>query len=225
MLSSQLSRLPLATAEIQQLRSGLLPALMKTLPRERRVAVLDLGPARQGNLDCFAPFALRYTCWDISEELAVLRALRLPGAGRLSRAEREAREAELAERRRAMIDAMLGEPPAQPWDLVLAWELFNYLERPVLSLFLQRLVQGMQKGGRIHALIWGQGHMPAKMADVRFADPHSLIRQVPAEEEFIDGGYSQYQLRGLCEGLVVHKGVLLRNGLQELNLSYRGRPE
>lgn len=224
MLSSQLSRLPAAETAGQQLRSGLLPVLMQGLPKDRRVAVLDLGPACQANLDTFSALRLRYTCWDIRQELAALRALRLPATqgARPTRAEREAAEAELLRRRHGLIDSMLGEPPAQAWDLVLAWELFNYLERPVLSLFLQRLVQGMRTGGRIHTLIWGQGRMPAHMARVRLAPGHRLIREVPGTEELVDGGYSQYQLRGLCEGLVVHKGVLLRNGLQELNLSYRG---
>ncbi len=228
MRSARLSQPPAAAEGPQALRSVLLPALLADLPRQRRVSILDLGPARQANIDCFSAFSLRYTCWDIGEGLAELRRLVLPPAGtrlsRAARAAREARRAEMEAARRQLIDDMLDAIPTRDWDLVLAWEIFNYLDRPVLSLFLQGLVDGMRRGGRIHALIWGQGRMPARMADVCFAPGPALLRDAPTEEEFVEGGYSQYQLRGLCEGLVVHKGVLLRNGLQELNLSYGGRP-
>lgn len=183
--------------------SPLFEALTGTLEESPRVAVLDLASATGSNIEFFTRFSCALHIADAVDALASLRAETDPETGRLQTAHLGAE-----------IARHLPEAGGGAFDLILAWDLLNYLEAPVFPAFAARLADLMQRGSRLHAFLWSQPRMPSAPSRFRILDAGRMAFAA-------DGGtrecprHTQRDLERHLPALSVQRSVLLRSGLQE----------
>ena len=163
--------------------------------------ILDLGPARTETVALFTQFRCRLEFADLADELGNLDAEPDPAVLR------EKAEALLPERRQ------------EPVDIVLCWDLLNYLQRPALTALMERIAARSRPGTSAHVLIVYSGtRMPAKPNRYApLADGH-LIELPTTTTDRAAPRYSPEDLRQWMRAYSVDSSMLLRNGMQEFLL-------
>jgi len=181
--------------EVTHQRSLALPKLVEPLVSSpgKSFSVLDLGSASPANLDFFLGRGARLTVADFTP----------------SRAE-------------ALSDLVRAEPGTH-FDLVLAWDFLNYLQRDRLGLLLRSLEPYFRPGTTIHALIATRREMPAAPRRYRIEDAQTLLCEGPRERVIPSPCYVEQDLLKCMPGLIVEHRFQLRNGMLEYLFSYRNR--
>jgi hypothetical protein len=163
-----------------------------------RVVVLDLGTARTETIELFGRFRCRLDIADIAEGIESLND------AAASKALRERAEALLPARRR------------EPADLVLCWDLLNYLNRPAVAALMESIANRGRHGMLAHSLVfYSAPHMPqrpgcwvpiddSQLTDVAGRQP---LRKAPR--------YTPEDLGQCMPRYSVERARLLRNGMQE----------
>jgi len=197
-LANRVSRTSGPAAEPAAVNAPLFRRLVESLSEERRLVVLDLGPVRPETVALLTPFRCRLEIADLADDLPALDA-----------------ETEFnALRDRA--EDLLPIARREPVDIVLCWDLLNYLQRPALTALAERLAARMRPGGFAHLLITYSGTtMPAKpsrfaaFADGRFIEMPVTEARRPAPR------YTPEDLGRCLKGFRSESAMLLRNGMQE----------
>lgn len=179
--------------EVTRQRSLALPKLVEPLEgaSSRGFSVLDLGPASPSNLEFFLGRGARLTVADFTP----------------SRSE-------------ALSDLLRGDPGAR-FDLVLAWDFLNYLQRDKLSALLRSLEPYFRPGTTIHALIATAREMSAAPRRYRIEDAATLVCEGSKDRVVPSPRYVEQDLVKCMPGLVVEHRFQLRNGMVEYLFSYR----
>ncbi|MCC5794246.1 MAG: hypothetical protein JJT85_05855 [Chromatiales bacterium] len=182
------------------LRAPLFAELIRRIPLDRRQVVLDLGPVRPETVSLFSAYRCRMEIADLAPQLARLNAPigeDEPGL-----------EARIAE----ALPAERGEPV----DIVLGWDLFNYLERPVLTALMDVIASRCRPGSLVHFLL---AYSSPRMAAVpgRFAPgaEGQLLHEPQTREEKAAPRYSPEDLAHCLQDFQVVRAMLLKNGMQE----------
>jgi hypothetical protein len=180
-------------------RSLALPAVFSLLSRGRKLNVLDLGPAIGGNVQRLSQFG----CKLFIEDLYASRA-----------AEGDSLDADF-------FAQFLAPPEGTQYDLVLAWDLFNYLDRKELAHLGERLRHFCRPGALVFALVSIHKTIPAQPIRFRFLDPD----QDPAQDQLIyerrtsverpGPRFAPAEFNALLRGFRVDRSFLLRHGIQE----------
>ncbi len=195
-LPSRAANLP--AAEPVPVNAPLFRRLVESLSEERRSVVLDLGPVRSETVALLTPYRCRLEIADLAEGLPAL--------------DQEPDPALLRER----AEALLPPPRREPVDIVLCWDLLNYLQRPAIAALMACLSARMRPGAFAHLLIVYSGTtMPARPS--RFAPLRDgrLIETVTTEARRNAPRYSPEDLGKCLRGLRSESASLLRNGMQE----------
>lgn len=188
------------------LRAPLFGELIERVRGDGRKVVLDLGPARAATVKLFNRFHCRLDIADLATGLAELNSREDPGVLR-----------ELAE-------AMLPARGNEATDVVLCWDLLNYLQRPALARVMDCIVARARSGTLVHALIvYSSKRMPTQPGiympcDNPGDDSGNIDRLaiLPATgEERESPQYTPDDLRRCMQGYHIERAVLLGNGMQE----------
>jgi len=139
--------------------SPALTEILAALDPEHPVRVLDLGPALQTNLEYYAT---------IGNRVRIVPLLRNDGLEGLRALDVEAFT--------DMLDRLLPKGTAE-FDLVLMWDLLNYLVDEQASLLASHLAGISHPGAKIHVMIISGATMPAE----------------PSRYEILDGGRLGYR--------------------------------
>lgn len=189
---------PVAAPAVETFKAPLFGALIAQLEEQTRYVVLDLGPARTQTIGLLSQFRCRLDIADLAQELGGLNS-----------------HTEAAERD-AAAEAMLPRRHGEATDVVLCWDLLNYLERPALSALMARIAARARPGTLVHALIvYSQTHMPARPA--RYI-PHDNGMHLETSAAAPDTPAPRYSPDDLCRcmtGYTIDRAMLLRNGMQE----------
>jgi hypothetical protein len=168
--------------------------------------ILELGPARTVNVT----FWSRY---NPSIYVADLRSsLPLPPLP-------ESEESEFVE---PDWDRMLGLPADRTYDVVLAWDLLNYLELPVVASMIRYLKPFCRPGTILFTLIFDQKQMPDEIALYKIADESHL------RYEYVGSGmrtcprHRPHALEGVMNRFKATDSFRLRNGVIEYLFVYGG---
>jgi len=101
------------------------------------------------------------------------------------------------------------------FDLVVTWDLFNYLrleEVKVLTTYLRRF---MSETAPLVSLIWYQKRIPAQPQHFAVFDEQSLEYRPTSPAEMDGPRYKEPELLRAMPSFRVSKSFLLRNGVQE----------
>lgn len=190
-----------ASADAGGVNAPLFRRLVEAQSADRRAVVLDLGPARTETVALFSQFRCRLEFADLGDGLDQLNAEADPLLLR-----------EIAE-------ALLPRRRQEAADIVLCWDLLNYLQRPALKVLMARVAVRSRPGTLVHALIaYSAPRMPAK-PDRYAAQPDGrLIVQSTTDADCVAPRYSPEDLRHCMPDYTVESAMLLKNGMQEFLL-------
>lgn len=179
-------------------RCPLFESIIDRFDEQRRYVVCDLGLARRGTVSLFGRFRCRL-------EILSLPDL-LPSLGNCE----SAAEAE------ALVRARLPRDADEPIDVLLCWNLLNYLTPEVIGALMRVLAGRLKPGGFAHALIeYSALQMPARPGNIAPDGSGQLLIE-PAEGVPCPAPrYSLGALEKSLSGLKSERSMLLGNGMQE----------
>ena len=118
--------------------------------------------------------------------------------------------------RRARAQSLVTPRHEEPLDLVLCWDLLNYLERPALKTLMACIAKRTRSGAHVHALMcYSTPKMPAVPSHHIPTDDLSLT-VIPATGELRNAPrYTPEDLALCMPAYRMDRAMLLRNGMQE----------
>ena len=106
------------------------------------------------------------------------------------------------------------------FDIILSWDIFNYLERDEFKSLISHLGNFCNKGTLLFSLISTLKHIPEKPTTFRIQDQESLQYQAGSTVLRPCPRYQQTDLNHLMPHFRVCNSFLLRNGFKEYLLVY-----
>jgi len=173
-------------------KSPALRALFEHLGDGHRQRVLDLGPASGENV---AFFAERACTLHVEDLFTTLRERVAAGPGRG--------------------EPLLHLPEETRFDVVLTWDLFNYLELEELSDLAADLGRLCRPGALLYAMIGYLAEIPDRPTRYRLLNSSTLLYDPPSK---LTSASKRYTTRDLCQalsGFTMSTSFILRNGYQE----------
>jgi hypothetical protein len=176
------------------------PALVEILAAvdaERPQRILDLGQALSCNLERYSAFA---------SGVRIANLLRDGGAGTLGQLDESAF--------RNTLDRVLpvGE---EPFGIIFAWDIFNYLIDDQPSLLARHLAAVAADGARIHAMIVTTDTMPAEPSRFELLDGGRLIYRPTTDRLTAAPDTPPALVERWLEPFRVQRSFLLRHGVRE----------
>jgi hypothetical protein len=184
----------------ERVESGVLPEAFNALDRQGW-SVLDLGPATPATVAFFASYPCRVGFADGLDRLAAM-ARQWPMDPTI--AWYDLRE-------------LLPVDPERPWNLVLLWDLLDYMPGALLERFMERLRPGLAAGARLHGFVTtGPQTVPARPSPYQILARDTLYRWVdPATGRQAPPRYSPWHLQRHMPGVVQESSRQRRDARQE----------
>jgi len=179
-----------------------LKLLYDQLRHQRKYHVLDLGPALGANVDFFSQFSCKVYIEDFYRTLSSFDYL---SEDKLSY--------------QAVFEYLLPYEKNTRFDIILGWDLFNYLERDELQSLIFHLGHFCHKGTLLFALISTSQYVPEKPTTFQIVDHDRLLYQTNSTVLRQCPKYQQTDLNQLIPHFRVSNSFLLRNGFKEYLLS------
>ncbi len=177
-----------------------LAVLFRQLRADRKYHILDFGSASGTNVEFLSRYPCRLTVEDLHQTLASFDFF----AGRESPCDYQ-----------KVFQYLLPYPETTRFDIVLAWDVFNYLEREVLRHLMQHLIRFCHAGTVLHATVSTARHIPDKPGQYRILDEANLLYLNDSSVLRPAPRYTEIDLKQLLAGFKVYSSYLLRNGMKE----------
>lgn len=179
---------------------GLLPE-----SEDATLRVLDLGSARTANLDFFSRYGGRLTVADFYSGLRPARAASMNDNERKAKAFAE----------------LLHYESSTRFDLILAWDLLNYMTPQEHELLMTSLEPFCLPGTFLLAFVSTQREMPPAPSVYWIQDEETLVYEEREGRPRPCPRYLEQDLLKRMPGLTVEYRYQLRNGMLEYVFSYR----
>jgi hypothetical protein len=191
-------KLPAASGP-EALNAPLFHSLIKRMEAGGRWVVLDLGAAHNATIRAFARFRCRLDIVDLAD-----------GGLEVLNGEPDPR------RIRTHAERLLLPRRNETTDVVLCWDLINYLNRPALTALMECIAARCKRGALAHGLVYYSAkRMPDKPTTFVPADDQHLTQVAVPSGERPAPRYSPEDLAKCMPRYTVERGRLLRNGMQE----------
>jgi hypothetical protein len=178
-----------------------LEALCEQLELGAGYSILDLSVARGINIDFWARFSPRIHFADLHSSMA---GAALPAEGQ---------EMQYWER-------LLGLPEATRFDVVLSWDLFNYLEQSLLAGLAEYLIRFCRPGTLLFALILDRHQMPTAPTVFKIVDQQHLRYENRNPDARPCPRHQPRDVQRIMKGFRISSSFRLRNGVQEYLFEY-----
>jgi hypothetical protein len=190
-----------ARAEFEKpttLNAPLFRGVLEKIDPERRLVVLDLGAAQTQTISLFGHFRCRMDIADVADDFDVLNV--------------DPDQETLCARAEAILTARHEEPT----DLVLCWDLLNYLEPKPLAALTTAIAERARPGAFMHALIaYSESSMPVVPGRYVPLEDYRLHNLAPTLAERPARRYTPDDLRRHLPKCKIERAMLLANGMQE----------
>jgi hypothetical protein len=167
--------------------------------------VLDLGPALGRNVQFLSPFISKLFIADLH---ATLRSQ--SGRSSLDRA-----------RFSKVLKSDFPATDQRPVDLVLVWDLLNYLDREQVTTLGQHLARLCRRDSLLFVMLSTLQTIPELPGRYLMLDPETLRCENDSKRERRASGYKEPDLEKLMPAFEVETSYLLRSGIQEYVLTPR----
>jgi len=176
-----------------------LQALLDTVRSDRIYSILDLGPALEDNIRFWSQFPCRLHVQDYFRSYQECKAAVV--------AEQESRGAPFS--------VLLPFGSETVFDIVLAWDLFNYFELKDLEMLVQSLSRWCRPGTLLFMLISDLPNIPASPTMFKILDHEHLIHEIPTQETRPCPRHQPRDIAKLMARFNIFRSFLLRHGIQE----------
>lgn len=188
--------------QTDKFNAPLFRSLVEKLATRERWVVLDLGAARTQTVELLGKYGCRLDIANVSDGLDALNAIEEP------------------ERLMEAAEALLPVRNAEATDVVLCWDLLNYLKRPALRALMSCIARRTQRDSLIHALIaYTHAHMPVNPGSYIPDDDNNLLDIADHSDECPAPRYSPEDLTQCLPDFRINRAMLLSNGMQEFLFS------
>jgi hypothetical protein len=170
---------------------------LEQLPRPG-ASVLDLGPALAANVAFFEALGARLRIADLDASLEEVELLAAPPATWAAR-----------------LPELLPFAEGETFDLVLAWDLPNYLGRERWPAVARHIIARLARSGAFHLLVRVGADMPARPCRYRILE-RGTISEEPLTATRIPAPRTPHaEVEKLHPGLVAPRSHLGKHGVQE----------
>ena len=176
-----------------------LNVLYYQLRYERKYNILDLGPALGANVDFFSQFPCKIYIEDLYRTLSSFDYF----------------SPEDGFSYEDIFEYLLPYGDTTRFDVIMGWDIFNYLERDEFQSLITHLGRYCHKGTLLFALISTLKHIPEKPTTFRILNQEQLLYQVNSTVLRNCPRYQQTDLNQLMPNFRVCNSFLLRNGFKE----------
>jgi len=181
-----------------ELRVPLFESTVAAFEEDRRYVVADLGCARAGTVDLFSRFRCRLLVIDLPAALD-----ERPGDGE-------------PDSMAVWLDRLLAPIDDEPLDLILCWNLLNYLSPDEIRALSDRLAGCARPCAGLHALIeYSARHMPSTPWSFAAQGRAQLTVEPASGPQSPAPRYSPKALEKQLQGFGSERTMLLGNGMQE----------
>lgn len=178
----------------------LLPTLIKKIKTDRRVSVLEIGPALPETIKFFSQFKCRLHFAAMYTDPVLQMQLG------------EHTEAELAEK----ISESFGFPKGTSFDICLFWDFFNYLDDKALRAFNTAITPFLHKSTRAHAFTVRTLNTSFSNQQYGIEQAHMFsVRPRPGKQARTTP-HTQAILVNLLSNFDIDQGMLLPDGRLEI---------
>jgi len=184
------------------LTTGILPIVRGLIATEPNCNVVDLGVGAIGNCALLSANGARVFI-DTTPDSLRARVLR--------REDIDSRE----------IAKLIARFP-QPIDVILFWDLLNYLSLDKIEELMKQLSEVMRPGGLAYVMLSRQRHIPATPAVIDFVSEDLLRFHYNTALKAEAPQYAPKKLEQRMPGFVLEKLYLLQNGVQEHLFLFEG---
>jgi hypothetical protein len=160
--------------------------------------VRDLGAPRSATISAFGRFRSRLDIVELHDGLDVLNGETDP------------------RRLRQSAESLLPSRRDEATDIVLCWDLINYLNKPALTVLMDCIALRCKRGALAHGLVYYSARsMPSRPSTFVPVDDQHLAQVLTPPGERPAPRYSPEDLARCMPRYSVERGRLLRNGMQE----------
>jgi 2-polyprenyl-3-methyl-5-hydroxy-6-metoxy-1,4-benzoquinol methylase len=174
-----------------------LSTLLRFLRDDRKPTILDLGPALGANVEFWSRHQCRLHIEDFYRDF-------------IARASNENEESKAS-----IFADLLAFNEELSFDIVLTWDLFNYLDLAQLEGLVRHVSRFCKPGAALFALISSQPDIPDQPTVFRILDTERMVYETRTQ---ITRPCPRHQPREVAKAMglfQVSSSFLLRNGIQE----------
>jgi len=176
-----------------------LNALLDSIRGDRSYSILDIGPALEANVRFWSQFSCRLHVLDFYRSYRERKAAAVP--------EEASEEADFS--------PLLPFSDETAFDIILAWDIYNYFDLRELKALVQRLSRWCRPGTRLFALISSLPTISLAPTIFRILNREHLIYEIPTQETKPCPRHQPRDIVRLMEGFTVSSSYLLHHGIQE----------
>jgi hypothetical protein len=187
-----------ASSAPEGLSAPLFHSLIQRLQSGGRWVVLDLGAAHSATIRALGKYRCRLEIVDLADGLDSLNG-------------------EVDPRRiRQRAEALLPQRHGEPTDVVLCWDLINYLNQPALNAVMECIALRCKRGALAHGLVYYSAKaMPERPSTFLPVDDQRIVQHIHPGRERPAPRYTPEDLARCMPRYNVERGRLLRNDMQE----------
>lgn len=184
------------------LTSGIFPMVYELMSREPDCNVVDLGATSTGNCLMLSRSGARVYLDTSNDSLRsrIVRGNEITTAG---------------------LDKLVARCP-KPIDVLLLWDLMDYLSLETIKMVMGRFIEVMREGGLLYTLASRQLHIPDFPAEIEIVREDCLRFLYDDVLERDSPQYAPKQIEQNMPGFVLEKMYLLQNGVQEHLFVFEG---
>lgn len=187
-----------AGGSAEALNAPLFHQLLQRMEDGGRWVVLDLGTVRSDTIRVLGRYRCRLEIVELADSIDGLNA------------ELDARLL------RQRVEQALPPRGRESIDLVLCWDLINYLNQPALTAVMESIAGRCKRGALAHGLVYYSAQkMPERPGCFVPLDEQRLVNLARPTGERPAPRYSPEDLARCMPRYQVERGRLLRNGMQE----------
>lgn len=179
-----------------------LTELCRRIEGSEDLKILELGPARGVNIDFWSRYSGSIYVADLPSSLP------LP---------QPAEEGEFPE---FLWDRLLGLPESRRFDVILAWDLLNYLELASIAELMRYLGHFCRPGTVLFSLIFDLKQMPEKLTTYRIVDEAHISYEYGGTETQACLRHHARALTSVMGRFQIIHSFRLRNGVIEYLFEY-----
>ena len=186
-------------------RSLGLNALLGSVRGDRSYSILDLGPALEANVGFWSQFSCRLHIHNFYRNYRTWKAAATPGEASAE----------------AALTALLPFRDEMVFDLILAWDLFDYFDLRELEPLVQRLSRWCRPGTRLLALISSLPNIPVSPTLFRIRNRDQIIYEIPTQATRPCPRHEPRDILRLMARFTVRSSFLLRHGVREYVFEFK----